>query len=73
MLSLRRLRLVVPIAATLLLTLTVAPSAVAESVSPMPQISQVQEQDMERGVITILSTITDIFSCRHHPALPWCN
>lgn len=73
MLSLRRLRLIVPLAATTLLTLTVAPSAVAESVSPDPQISQVQEQHMERGVVTILSTITDIFSCEHHPALPWCS
>lgn len=73
MLSLRRLRLIVPLAATTLLTLTVAPSAVAESVSPDPQISQVQEQHMESSVVTILSTITDIFSCEHHPALPWCS
>lgn len=73
MLSLPRLRLVVPLAAATLLTLTAAPSASAEAVSPVPQFSEAQEHHMEKSVVTILSTITDIFSCEHHPALPWCN
>ena len=56
----------------MLLTLLIAPSAVAEQVSATP-ISQPQESYIEKNAVTILGTITDIFSCKHHPALPWCN
>ena len=72
MLPFHHLRHIAPLTATMLLTLLIAPSAVAEQVSATP-ISQPQESYIEKNAVTILGTITDIFSCKHHPALPWCN
>ena len=69
----RYLQLIAPLTAATLLTLTVAPSATAEPTFPISQIPQVQEPHTESHVITTLGSITDIFSCKHHPALPWCN
>lgn len=58
--------------AALILTL-LAPSTLAEQVSATPQISQLQEPHIENNAVAILGTIIDIFSCKHHLALPWCN
>ncbi|WP_408911317.1 hypothetical protein ACKFRZ_01475 [Corynebacterium gottingense] len=73
MLPFHHLRHIAPLAAAMLLTLLIAPSAVAEQVSATSQISQPQESYIEKNAVTILGTITNIFSCKHHPALPWCN
>ncbi|PZP01604.1 MAG: hypothetical protein DI609_03740 [Corynebacterium urealyticum] len=72
MLPFHHLRHIAPLTAAMLLTLLIAPSAVAEQVSAT-SISQPQESYIEKNAVTILGTITDIFSCKHHPALPWCN
>lgn len=73
MIPFHRPRSIAPLTAALIVTLLIAPSAVAEQVSVTPQISQPQESHIENNAVAILGTITDIFSCKHHPALPWCK
>lgn len=62
------------LAVTALLTLTATPSAVATPATPAAQISLVQEeQPHATGIMSALNTISDMFSCAHHPSLPWCG
>lgn len=73
MLPFRHLCLITPLMVTALLTLIATPSASAETTYPVSQFPQSQGQRMERKTITILNTVTDTFSCKHHPDLPWCK
>lgn len=69
----RRLGSAVLIAAVTLPTLGVDLSSA--SVSPaasLPRVSLAQEQE-DAGVLVALDAISDLFSCEHRPALPWCG
>lgn len=69
----RRLGGAVFIAAVTLSTISMGlSSASAAPVASPPRVSLAQEQG-DAGVLVALDAISDLFSCEHRPALPWCG